>query len=192
METIKLKVITQAQYQFLASKDPNDYYDNRTREQLYSLIEKLKDHKKYRTRDESRLHKKFQEVQFGILLPGNRKTTGPLKFKVSLCINGEHVGDVTTGGTLIISDQGSVRGNVIAEEIICKGQITGNVSARRKLTLSSSGTLVGDLVAPAVHIAPGALFQGKCKLGMPQPHAVEIPQERVPLKNRIGQLFKVG
>ena len=192
METIKLKVLTQAQYQFLESKDCNGYYDNRTREQLYSLIEKLRNQKKYRTREESRLYKIFQEAQFGILLPGNRKTNGPLKFKVSLCINGEHIGDVTTGGTLIISDQGSVRGNVIAEEIICKGQMTGNVSARRKLTLYSSGTLEGDLVAPAVHIAPGALFKGKCKLGMPQSHAVESPRERVPIKNRIGQLFKVG
>ena len=89
METIKLKVLTQAQYQFLESKDCNGYYDNRTREQLYGLIEKLRNQKKYRTREESRLYKIFQKAQFGILLPGNRKTNGPLKFKVSLCINGE-------------------------------------------------------------------------------------------------------
>lgn len=192
METIKLKVLTQAQYQLLDSKEPKGYYDNRTREQLYSLIEKLTDHKKYCSKEEARLHKKFQGAEFGILFPGNRKTTGPLKFKASLCINGEHEGDVTTGGTLIINDQGSVRGNIMAEEIVCKGKMTGDVSARHKLTLYSTGTLEGDLVAPAVQIAPGALFKGKCKLGNPQPKAKEKKPERVPIKHRIGQLFKVG
>jgi cytoskeletal protein CcmA (bactofilin family) len=192
METIKLAVLTQAQYQFLVSKEPKGYYDNRTREQLYSLIDKLADHKKYCAKEEARLHKRFQNAEFGILLPGNRKTSGPLKFKVSLCLDGEHEGDITTGGTLIISEKGSVQGNISAEEIICKGTMTGDVSAGQKLTLHSTGTLMGDVVAPAVQIAPGAMFKGKCKLGDPELKAAQKKEGRVPIKNRISQLFRAG
>ena len=192
METIKLGVLTQAQYQFLVSKEPQGYYDNRTREQLYSLIEKLAGHKKYCTKEETRLHKRFQKAEFGILLPGNRKTNGPLKFKVSLCLDGEHEGDITTGGTLIINEKGCVQGNVTAEEIICKGKMAGDVSAGQKLTLHSTGTLMGDVVAPAVQIAPGAMFKGKCKLGNPELKAAQKKEERVPIKNRIIQLFRAG
>ena len=192
MENTKLKVLTQAQYQFLDSKDPKGYYDDRTREQLYSLIDKLAAHKKDCTREETRLQKRLQGAEFGILLPGNRKTTGPLKFKVSLCVNGEHEGDITTAGTLIISEQASVQGNISAEEIICKGKVSGNVSAENKITLYSTGELVGDVVASAVKVAPGAQFKGKCKLGNSQSKIQKPIPGRVPIKNRISQLFKAG
>jgi cytoskeletal protein CcmA (bactofilin family) len=192
MENIKLEVLTQAQYQFMDAKEPKGYYDNRTREQLYSLIEKLAGHKKFCTREETRLHKRFQNAEFGILLPGDRKTKGPLKFKVSLCLDGEHEGDITTGGTLIINEKGSVQGKVTAEEIICKGKIEGNVSAGQKLNVHATGSLMGDVVAPAVKIAPGAMFKGKCKLGNSELKAAQKKEDRVPIKNRIIQLFRAG
>lgn len=192
MENIKLSVLTQAQYQFMVSKEPQGYYDNRTREQLYSLIEKLAGHKKFCTREETRLHKRFQKSEFGILLPGDRKTNGPLKFKVSLCLDGEHEGDITTGGTLIVNEKGSVQGNVSAEEIICKGTIEGDVSARQKLNLETTGSLIGNVVASAIQIDPGALFKGKCKLGNPELKAPQKKEERLPIKNRIIQLFRAG
>ncbi len=192
MENIKLSVLTEAQYQFLVSKEPRGYYDNRTREQLYSLIEKLAGHKNYCTKEETRLHKRLQNAEFGILLPGNRKTNGPLKFKVSLCLDGEHEGDITTGGTLIINEKGCVQGNISAEEIICKGKMEGDVSAGQKLILHSTGKLLGNVVAPAVQIEPGAMFKGKCKLGDPALKAAQQKEERVPIKNRIIQLFRAG
>ncbi len=192
METIKLNILTEADYRLLISREPRGYYDNRLREQLYGLIDKLAARKKDCTREEARLLKRFQNAEFGILLPGNRKTHGPLKFKVSLCLDGEHEGDITTGGTLIINDKGYVQGNISAAEIICKGRIAGDVSAGQKLTVQPTGTLTGDVVAPAVHIAPGALFKGKCKLGNPELKAVQKKEERVPIKNRISQLFRVG
>lgn len=192
METIKLTVLTEAQYQFLVSKEPRGYYDNRTREQLYSLIDQLATHKKDCSREEARLQKRFRDAEFGILLPGDRKTSGPLKFKVSLCLDGAHEGDITTGGTLIINEKGCVQGNISAAEIICKGKIEGNASAAKKLTLQSTGTLLGDVVASGVQIAPGAMFQGKCKLGNPELRAAQKKEERTPIKNRISQLFRAG
>ena len=192
METIKLSVLTQAQYQFMDSKEPQGYYDNRTREQLYSLIEKLSGHKKFCTREETRLHKRFQKSEFGILLPANHKTKGPLKFKVSLCLDGEHQGDINTAGTLIVNEKGRVQGNIAAKEIICRGEIEGNVSASEKLTVHSIGSLLGDVVAPEVKIYAGAMYKGKCKLGNSGLKAKQKKEERVPIKNRIIQLFRAG
>lgn len=192
METVKLTVLTESQYQFLVSREPRGYYDNRTREQLYSLIDLLTAHKKECSREEARLYKQFMDAEFGILLPGDRKTSGPLKFKVSLCLDGAHEGDITTGGTLIINEKGFVHGNISAAEIVCKGKIEGNVSAAKQLTLQSTGTLLGDVVASAVQIAPGALFQGKCKLGKPELRASRKKEDGKPIKNRISQLFRAG
>ena len=192
MDTINLSILSETQFEFLESKEPRGYYDNRTREQLYSLIDKLVAHKKQASKEELRLFKRFKEAEFGILLPGNRTTSGPLKFKVSLRLDGAHEGDITTGGTLIISEKGSVQGNIVAAEIVCKGKMEGDVSAGRKLTLQSTGTLLGNVVAPAVQIAPGALFKGKCKLGDPELKAAQKKEERVPIKNRISQLFRAG
>jgi hypothetical protein len=51
---------------------------------------------------------------------------------------------------------------------------------------------MGDVVAPAVQIAPGAMFKGKCKLGNPELKAAQKKEGRVPIKNRISQLFRAG
>jgi cytoskeletal protein CcmA (bactofilin family) len=70
--------------------------------------------------------------------------------------------------------------------------MVGDVSAGQKLTLHSTGSLIGDVVAPAVQIAPGAMFKGKCKFGNPELKAAQKKEERVPIKNRIIQLFRAG
>ncbi|NIQ00610.1 MAG: hypothetical protein GWM98_09620 [Nitrospinaceae bacterium] len=192
MEQIKLNVLTHTQYKLLTSKDPQGFYDNKTREQLYSLIEKLEAHRKFCSKEELRVMKKFQGAEFGIDLPGNRKTSGPLKFRVSVCINGYHDGEVITAGQLIVSETGSINGNVSAAEVICKGKIAGNVAAGRRLVVAASGMLVGNVEAPAAQIAPGAMFKGKCKLGTPGPGETVKTEDKKPIKNRISQLFGVG
>ena len=90
------------------------------------------------------------------------------------------------------NEKGSVQGNITAGEIICKGKMEGDVSAGQKLTLHSTGTLMGDVVAPAVQIAPGAMFKGKCKFGNPELKAARKKEERVPIRSRIIQLFRAG
>ena len=149
-------------------------------------------YKKQGTKEESRLLKRFKNAEFGILLPVDRKTSGSLKFKASLCLEGGHEGDIMTGGTLIIKEKGCVLGNITAAEIICKGKMEGDVSASQKLTLQSTGSLLGDVVASEVQIAPGAMFKGKCKLGNPELKSSQKKEERVPIKNRISQLFRAG
>jgi len=167
MDNVKLSTLTPAQYQFLESKKAEGFYDHKTREYLYALIDKLESQRKANTRAENRLRERFKGIEFGILLPEGQKSTGRIKFKSSLCVNGVHEGDIITGGTLIINSQGSVYGNLRAEEVICKGRLAGDVAAEKKLTVYSTGSMLGDVVAPSIQIAPGALFKGKCKLGTP-------------------------
>lgn len=192
MDKVNLKILTQAQYQFLASKNPDGFYDDRMRQQLYAIIDLLERAGKRCGKEENRLRQKFQNVEFGILLPANQKTTGTLKFKNNLCVNGVHEGDITSGGTLIINSQGTVYGNLTAAEVLCKGKLAGDVKAGAKLTVYSTGTVLGDVVAPSIQVAPGALFKGRCKLGNPSSGVQAIPKQDAPRKNALGRLFKTG
>ena len=71
--------------------------------------------------------------------------------------------------------------------MICKGKIIGNVRADRKVTIHPGGTVVGDIVAPALHFDSGASFQGNCRVDLIQSR--ETPPPR---KSLVAQLFGTG
>ena len=74
LKDIKLKVLTEKDFLFLASKNPGGVYDKETREKLYWIIKRLSHGIKYCTGDEKQLQKKFKNTVFGILLPKNTET----------------------------------------------------------------------------------------------------------------------
>ena len=61
LKDIKLKVITEKDFLFLASKNPGGVYDKETTEKLYWIIKRLSHGIKYCTGDEKQLQKKSCE-----------------------------------------------------------------------------------------------------------------------------------
>ena len=86
---------------------------------------------------------------------------GELNFKNTLCIDGEFEGKLTTGGKLIVAEEGAVLADIEAGTVICRGKITGNVIASQKVEIHSTGKILGDVLAPALMIELGAVFNGK-------------------------------
>lgn len=184
---IKHKVLAAAQYDFLFAGDIHDFYDPPTRDKFYRLIEKLEKFKGECTWSESRLRKKFRGANFGLRLQGDRVSVETYIFDGSLRIEGKHLGDMTVRNRLVIAQGAYQEGDVSAAEVICQGQIIGNVKAGRKVTILPGGTVVGDIVAPALQFDSGASFQGNCQVDLMQSKAVSPPR-----KSLIAQLFGSG
>ncbi|CCQ89911.1 hypothetical protein NITGR_190021 [Nitrospina gracilis 3/211] len=66
-QTSKLKVLTIAEYNLIANKDPVGSYDRKTRENLDAIRAKLADRKPHLSDLERRLHDKFKDAQFQAL-----------------------------------------------------------------------------------------------------------------------------
>jgi len=95
------------------------------------------------------------------ILGTNAVFKGELTFKGTVCIDGEFEGKLTTSGKLIVAEEGAVLADIEAGIVICRGKITGNVIASQKVEIHSTGKILGDVLAPALMIELGAVFNGK-------------------------------
>ena len=180
----KHKILAPDQYEYLFSRDPNGFYDPPTRDKLYRLIVKLEKFKKECTWSELRLLKKFRGACFGFRLLGDHVSVEPYVFEGSLRIEGKHLGDMTVRSVLVLTQDAHQEGDVVATEVICKGKIIGNVRADQKVTIHPGGTVIGDIVAPALHFDSGATFQGNCQVDLIQSRKAAPPR-----KSLVAQLF---
>ena len=89
---------------------------------------------------------------------------GELSFKGTLCIDGKFEGQIHTTDTLIISLDGSVKGDIIAGSVICEGRVKGNIVASTKVELRANSNITGDVQSPSLIIAVGAKLDGKCDM----------------------------
>lgn len=76
-------------------------------------------------------------------------------------IDGRVDGDIRAGG-LIIGEKAVIVGDVYAEEIVVRGRVEGGISAR-KVSLSSTCHVEGNILHEALAVEIGAYFEGNCR-----------------------------
>ena len=118
LKDIKLKVLTEKDFLFLASKNPGGVYDKGTREKLYWIIKRLSYGIKYCTGDEKQLQKKFKNTVFGILLPKNTETKEKINHPAKVHVAGKFSGEIIAE-SIFIDKSAIVFANISAEEILC-------------------------------------------------------------------------
>jgi cytoskeletal protein CcmA (bactofilin family) len=87
--------------------------------------------------------------------------TGNIGGSGNLHVDGRVDGDVRCA-SLILGGDGTVNGNVIADEAKIAGTVNGTVSAKT-LTIEASARITGDLSYDAVSIESGAMVEGRVK-----------------------------
>ena len=97
---------------------------------------------------------------------------GDLTANEDLTIEGQVEGKVQLDQhTVTVGADGRVTAELQAKVVNVQGKTTGNITASEKITLHEGSTVQGDLTAPKVAIAEGALFKGKIDMqsGKSQP-----------------------
>lgn len=89
---------------------------------------------------------------------------GKIRSRASVRLEGEITGDLECEGDVIIGEKGIARSNVTARNVVLAGTVQGNVSARGKLTIKSTGRLSGNLSAAELSIESGGFFKGISKM----------------------------
>lgn len=80
-------------------------------------------------------------------------------------IRGRFRGDLDTKGTIYISDDGVVEGNISTGSLIVAGKFKGDITAEEKVEIKSTGKLYGKIRAPALCASSGAIFVGQLHIG---------------------------
>ncbi|HEY0504535.1 MAG TPA: polymer-forming cytoskeletal protein [Lysobacter sp.] len=80
-------------------------------------------------------------------------------------IAGRFKGDVTVEGDLTVEVGAKVNGSVRARKVVIAGELEGNVESAQRVELLEGGTVVGDVKAGVVSIAPGSRMRGQVEFG---------------------------
>lgn len=89
---------------------------------------------------------------------------GKIRTEASIRIEGNIIGDITSGGDVIIGENGVANSNISSRDLVLAGQLNGNVEVRGKLTIGSTGVLNGNIAAASLIIESGGVFNGSSKM----------------------------
>ncbi len=100
------------------------------------------------------------EGALSIIGPG-MQITGEVSTEGVVRVEGQMQGTIRAG-KVVLGKEGEVLGDIITQEAIIAGRITGTVMAGERLELQSSGVVEGDIHTRAQHLKleEGARFNG--------------------------------
>lgn len=91
---------------------------------------------------------------------------GELSGSSTLRIDGTVEGNISITESVIIGENGYVKGNISAKELLLSGQVDGNVSISKCLHVYATGRLDGDIKANSLIIDNGGTFKGCSDMGL--------------------------
>ena len=101
---------------------------------------------------------------------------GTLHIEGDLHLGGIVEGGVEATGDVEIGDEAKVTASVAGRDVSIRGQVSGSVTARKRLMVAKSGSLKGDVRVARLVIQDGATFDGNVSMG-PQNDAPAKPPE---------------
>jgi cytoskeletal protein CcmA (bactofilin family) len=85
---------------------------------------------------------------------------GQLEIHGDLKVQGNVEGELKASGDVLIDSTATVQASVEGSNVSVRGQVNGNVTARRRLTLGGSGKLNGDVKVGRLTVEDGATLNG--------------------------------
>jgi len=85
---------------------------------------------------------------------------GRLEIQGDLKIQGNVEGELKATGDVTIDSTATIQASIEGSNVSVRGQVTGNVTAKRRLTLGGSGRLNGDVRVGRLTVEDGATLNG--------------------------------
>ena len=99
------------------------------------------------------------------LIGPNTQLEGNISFNGGLRVDGHICGDIIaendTQSTLVLSEQGNIKGKVQVPNVIINGTVSGPIYANEYLELLSKAKVYGDVYYGSMEIQLGASVEGK-------------------------------
>ena len=85
---------------------------------------------------------------------------GRLEVQGDLKIAGSVEGDLKASGDVTVDSSATIQAAIEGANVSVRGQVTGNVTARKRLTLGGTGRLNGDVRVNRLTVEDGATLNG--------------------------------
>lgn len=109
-------------------------------------------------------------------------------------IEGRVEGKIKSTGLVVIGEAGRVKAQIEAENVSIRGKLDGDCTAKNRVEITTTGKVTGNLRAPLIAVAEGAVFRGSSNMtdkeerpkeersAEPSPASKTQPSTRVPEK----------
>ncbi len=108
----------------------------------------------------------LHERRLGAWIGRSVRVEGKVISTEDLTIDGDVEGSIELGDhSLTIGSSATIKADLVARNITISGAVTGNVRAREQLDVRATGSVVGDIAAPRLAMAEGAVIAGHVVVG---------------------------
>ncbi|HEY8156265.1 MAG TPA: polymer-forming cytoskeletal protein [Myxococcota bacterium] len=107
--------------------------------------------------------------------------SGEIRCGEPLRIDGTVKGEVHCDQLLTIGEKGCVHAAIEGDTVVIAGEVKGDITGRRKITLESTARVTGDLTTPGIVIQEGARLEGRIMIGggpAPETAQATLPKPR--------------
>ena len=109
-------------------------------------------------------NKKIKKEKVETILGKGTKIDGNITTKGSLRVEGTFVGEIDIEGDLYVGKEAKIKNKIEGRNIIIAGEVEGNIKAKNKLEILSTGRVDGDIEMKVIKIEEGAQFDGNSKI----------------------------
>ncbi|MEM6723591.1 MAG: polymer-forming cytoskeletal protein [Bacteroidota bacterium] len=90
---------------------------------------------------------------------------GKVKSKSDIRIDGSIKGSLDCQAKVVIGPTGYIEGEITCKNAVIMGQLEGNITVTESLKLENTAKVNGEITTTKFIVAPGAVFNGTCKMG---------------------------
>jgi len=103
---------------------------------------------------------------------------GTIVYQGTVRIDGSLDGEIQTEGVLLVGEEAVLKAKVTAGTIVCKGKITGDITAKEKIKLRAPAVITGGVTTPMLSIEEGVMFNGTLEMAQAPRDAQKEPTLR--------------
>lgn len=92
---------------------------------------------------------------------------GKLHFKGTVRIEDRYTGEIVSDGTLNVGKDAQVQGTLDVGELLLSGRFNGEITAKRRVVVYSTGVLEGQVTTPNLLTEEGGIIEGQISMKAP-------------------------
>ncbi len=108
--------------------------------------------------------KKVQSGKLDTYIGEQTSFEGTLTSKDNISIYGGVKGKIECQGRVVVGESGNIEADILANDVMVSGKVTGNVIAKNRLEISPTGILQGDIKTSRMIMQDGSRFDGHCEM----------------------------
>ena len=106
----------------------------------------------------------LEDEAFDTIVENDIFFSGKIKIKKTFMIRGKVNGTIDSSNDLVIDSDAVINADIVAERVLVRGKVTGNVIGRKLIFVTASGSINGEKKKKKVVLEPGCNFTGKCTM----------------------------